>query len=59
MTFLGHANQKADSVRITNIAMSLPKDLYPLAKDVPIPPKWLFGNDINVRINNMKAQPDR
>ena len=37
MTFLGHANQEADSIRRTNIAMSLPKDLYPLAKDVPIP----------------------
>ena len=37
MTFLSHANQVADSIRRTNIAMSLPKDLYPLAKDVPIP----------------------
>ena len=37
MTFLGHANQEADSIRRTNIAMSLPKDLYPLVKDVPIP----------------------
>ena len=34
MTFLGHANQDADSIRRTNIALSLPKDLYPLAKDV-------------------------
>ena len=31
MTFLGLANQEADSIRRTNIAMSLPKDLYPLA----------------------------
>ena len=30
MTFLGLANQEADSIRRTNIAMSLPKDLYPL-----------------------------
>ena len=37
MTFLSHANQVADSIRRTNIAMSLPKDLYPLAKDLPIP----------------------
>ena len=38
MTFLGHANQKPDPIiRRTKIAMSLPKDLYPLAKDVPIP----------------------
>ena len=37
MTFLGHANQEADSIRRTIIAMSLPKDLCPLAKDVPIP----------------------
>ena len=38
MTFLGHPNQKPDSIiRRTKIAMSLPKDLYPLAKDVPIP----------------------
>ena len=36
MTFLGHANQESDFIRRTNIAMSLPKDLYPLAKDVPI-----------------------
>ena len=36
--------------------MSLPKDLYPLVKDVPIPAKWLFGDDINARINNIKAQ---
>ena len=36
--------------------MSLPKDLYPLAKDVSIPSKWLFGDDINARINNIKAQ---
>ena len=27
MTFLGHANQKADSIRRRSIAMSLPKDL--------------------------------
>ena len=56
MTFLGHANQEADSIRRTNIAMSLTKDLYPLAKDVPIPSEWLFGDDINTRINNIKAQ---
>ena len=37
MTFVGHGNQEADSTRGTNIAMSLPKDLYPLEKDVPIP----------------------
>ena len=56
MTFLVHANQKVDSIRRTNIAMSLPKDLYPLAKDVPIPSGWLFGDDINARINNIKSQ---
>ena len=56
MTFLGHANQEADSIRRTNIAISLPKDLYPLAKDVPIPSEWLFGDDINTSINNIKAQ---
>ena len=55
MTFLGHANQEAGSIRRTNIAMSLPKDLYPLAKDAPMPSKWLFGDDINARINNIKA----
>ena len=56
MTFLGHANQEAHSIRRTNIAMSLPKDSYPQAKDVPIPSEWLFGDDINARINNIKAQ---
>ena len=56
MTFLGHANQETDSIGRTNIAMSLPKDSYPLVKDVPIPSKWLFGDDINARINNIKAQ---
>ena len=56
MTFLGHANQEADSIRRTNIAISLRKDLYPLAKDVPIPSEWFFGDDINTRINNIKAQ---
>ena len=28
MIFLGHANQKVDSIRKKNIDMSLPKDLY-------------------------------
>ena len=56
MTFLGHANQEADSIRRTNIAISLRKDLYPLANDVPIPSEWFFGDDINTRINNIKAQ---
>ena len=56
MTFLGHANQEADPIRTTNIAMSLPKDLYHLAKDVPIPSEWLFGDDINARINDIKPQ---
>ena len=37
ITFLGHANQKPDPIiRRTKIVMSLPKDLYHLAKDVPI-----------------------
>ena len=36
--------------------MSLPKDLYHLAKDVPIPSEWLFGDDINARINDIKSQ---
>ena len=56
MTFLGQANQEADSIRTTNIAMSLPKDLYHLAKDVPISSKWLFGDDINATINDIKPQ---
>ena len=56
MAFVGHANQEADSIRRTNIAISLPKDLYPLAKDVLIPSGWLFGDDINTRINNIKAK---
>ena len=41
-TFLGHANQEADSKRRTNIAVSLPKDLYPLVKDVPMPSEGLL-----------------
>ena len=36
--------------------MSLPNELYPLAKQVPIPLEWLFGDDINASINNIKAQ---
>ena len=56
MTILGHANQKADSIRRTNIAMSLPKGLYPLAKGVPILSERLFDDDINAKINNIKAQ---
>ena len=36
--------------------MSLPNELYLLAKDVPIPSDWLFGDDIKARINNIKAQ---
>ena len=56
MTFLGHANQEADSIRRVNIAMSLPKNLYPLAKGVPITSEWLCGDDINTRINHIKAQ---
>ena len=37
ITFLGHANQKPEPIiRRTKIVMSLPKDLYHLAKDVPI-----------------------
>ena len=36
-TFLNHANQEADLIRTKNIATSLPKDLYLLAKDVAIP----------------------
>ena len=55
-TFLGHANQEADSIRRKTIAMSLPKDLYPLTKDVSITSEWLFGDDINVRVNKIKAQ---
>ena len=27
-----------------------------MTKDVPIPSEWLFGDDINTRINNIKAQ---
>ena len=55
MTFLGHASQEANSIRRTNIAMSLPKD-FSLVKDVPIPSEWLFGDNIDARINNIKAQ---
>ena len=35
--------------------LSLPKDLYPPAKYVPITSEWLFDDDINTRINNIKA----
>ena len=56
MTFLGHANQEADSIRRTNITVSLPKDLYPLVKEVPKLSECLFDDDINARINNIKAQ---
>ena len=57
MTFLGYENQKADSIRKKNINISLlPKDLYPLAKDIPTSSEWFFGDDINAKVNNMKAQ---
>ena len=56
MTFLGHPNQEADYIRRTNIAMLLPKDVYNLAKDVPIPSELLFGDDVHARIINIKAQ---
>ena len=59
MTFLGHANQETDSIRRTNIAMSLPKDLYPLAKDVPVPSEWLFGDDIHARIHQKASKVDK
>ena len=39
-----------------SIAISLRKDLYLLAKDVPIPSGCLFGDDISARINNIEAQ---
>ena len=55
MAFLGHANQKADSIRRTNIAMLLPKDLYPLANDVTIPSEWLFGDDIKAQQKAFKV----
>ena len=56
MTFLGHANQEVDSIRRTSIVISLPKDLYPLAKNVPILSGWLFGDDKNAKINNVTVQ---
>ena len=56
MESLGHANQEADFIRRTNIVMSLPKNLHPLAKDVPIPPEWLFGDDIKAKVNYIQAQ---
>ena len=56
MTFLSHANQEADSITRTNIAVSLLKDLYRLVKDVLIPSEWFFGDDKNALINNIKAQ---
>ena len=55
MPFLDHANQEADSTRRINIAVSLPEDLYSLAQEVQIPLEWLFGDYINVTINNVKA----
>ena len=54
--FLGYAHLEADFITGTNIATSLPKDLYLIAKDVSIPSKWFFGDDINARVNNVKAQ---
>ena len=55
-TFLNHANQEADLIRTKNIATSLPKDLYLLAKDVAIPLEWLFDDYINARVNTIKAE---
>ena len=36
--------------------LSLPKDLYTLAKYVLTPHEWLFGDEIIVTINNINAQ---
>ena len=55
MTFLGHANQEAHSIRKTNIAMLLTKDLYPLAKYVTILSEWLFGDDIKAQQKAFKV----
>ena len=55
MTFLGHANQEAHSIRKTNIAMLLTKDLYPLAKYVIILSEWLFGDDIKAQQKAFKV----
>lgn len=38
------------------MAMSLPKDLYPLSKDQPIPWEWLLSDEINASVNNIKVQ---
>ena len=35
--------------------MSLPKDSYPLAKDVPVPLEPPFGDDIHARIKIIKS----
>lgn len=56
MPFLGHAKQEAYSIRTESIIMSLPKDLHPVAKNVPIPSECLFGDYINARVINIKTQ---
>ena len=56
MTFLGHANQEADSIRRPKIAVPLSKDLYPPSKGASIPSEWIFGDDINARINDIRTQ---
>ena len=38
--------------------MSLPKDLHPLAKDVPRPSERFFRDDITARCNDIKAQQE-
>ena len=38
------------------MAMSLPKDLYPLSKDQPILWEWLLSDEINASVNNIKVQ---
>ena len=47
MRFLRHATREAHSIRRANIAMSVPNEFYPLAKNVPITLEWLFTDDIN------------
>ena len=55
--FLGYANQDADSIRRTNIAMSLPKDLHLLAKEQPLSSEWIFADNIMRGI--IKSRPNK
>ena len=57
MTFLGHANQEVDSIRRTNIAMSLSNKIFISSGKISFNAFRVDdGDGINARMNNKKNQ---